>query len=51
MIFTEEVKTELLELQNKDIFCNYKGLMIKDCMWFRPYDDKAYFQVLDLLIY
>ena len=43
-IFTELIKTKLLKLQNKDIFCNYKGLMINYGMWFHlGGDDKAYF--------
>ena len=50
-IFTEEKKQELLELQNKDMLCNYKGLMFSYGLWFSPIDDKAYFDVLHLLIY
>ncbi|MBQ9088850.1 MAG: hypothetical protein IJY46_08745 [Lentisphaeria bacterium] len=52
-IFTEEIKKELLKLQNKDVLCNFKGLMLSHGigMWFFPYDDKAYFQVLNLSIY
>ena len=50
-IFTEEIKKELLELQNKDMLRNYKGLMFSHGLWFSPIDDKAYFDVLHLLIY
>ena len=50
-IFTEEKKQELLELQNKDMLRNYKGLMFSHGMWFSPIDDKAYFDVLNLPIY
>ena len=50
-IFTEEKKQELLELQNKDMLRNYKGLMFSHGMWFSPIDDKAYFNVLNLPIY
>lgn len=50
-MFTEEKKQELLELQNKDIFCNSKGLMFSHGMWFYPCGDKAYFTVLNLPIY
>ena len=47
-IFTKVVKANLLKLQNKDIFCNYKGLMINYGMWFcLGADDKAYFYALN----
>ena len=46
-IFTEELKQDLLKLQSRDIFCNYKGLMINRRMWFFVAGDgKAYFSVL-----
>ena len=46
-IFTEAVKREMLKLQNKDILCNYQGLMINRGMWFHLGNDgKAYFYAL-----
>ena len=46
-IFTEKVKQELLQLQNKDILCNCRGMMINNRMWFGIRDNgKAYFYAI-----
>ena len=48
-IFTEAVKKELLKLQNKDIFCNFKGMMINRGMWFNVRSNgKVYFYAIFL---
>ena len=38
-IFTEELKNNILKLENKDIFCNYKGMMLDSGMWFYTYSN------------
>ena len=51
-IFTEELKNDILKLENKDIFCNYKGMMLYSGMWFcLYYDDKVYFFAFNPCVY
>ena len=48
-LFTESVKADLLKLQNKDIFCNFKGMMINRGMWFNVRSNgKVYFYAIFL---
>ena len=51
-IFTEELKNNILKLENKDIFCNYIGMMLDSGMWFcLYYDDKVYFFAFNPCVY